>query len=263
VGKLCQSDPIASPLTYPGRIPDTSGVLLDNRFILLRPVPHLPVGQWIVCRDGATVTLAGLLQSLGVSGLSARHPVVAVGSNASPGQVRRKLLRHSVRPVVPMTLAEVPGIIPGVSAHVSRPGYVPAVPVEAAEVSRLFVLWLDDDELAALDRTEPNYRRCRLPAERHPVVSASGAPLPPCFVYVGKHGHLVDAQGRTRRLTTQHDLIRSLLDESPRLRRLCGTTPESFIACVQHAAVREAIYRLFPAERLVQPQPGLIGLPGS
>ncbi|MET7336085.1 hypothetical protein [Nonomuraea sp. NPDC005650] len=251
LGHLFHSDPMTKPLTYPGRIPATSGVLAGDAYLPLRPVPE---GEW---RAGDE-TLDGLLARLGRAPMPERHPVVAVGSNAAPSQLRRKFVGQSIPPVVPMTLAEVDGIAPGVSAHVSRWGYLPAVPLEApGETSRLFVVWPDDRELAALDRTEPNYWRRRLPAERHPVTLESGTPLPPCFVYVGRHGCLVDETGAARRLADQWTLIQRLLDESAELRRLCGSTPEEFVASVRDEALRETIRRLFPTRS----QPGLAGLP--
>ncbi|MFF4620320.1 hypothetical protein [Nonomuraea jabiensis] len=255
---LFHADPMTMPLTYPGRLPTTSGVLVDDAYLPLLLDEAAPADDW----QAGAETLGELLARLDRSPMSERHPVVAVGSNASPDQMRRKFVNHGIRPVIPMTLADVDGIAPGVSAHVNRWGYVPAVPVEApGETSRLFVLWLDERELAALDLTEPNYRRRRLPAERHPVTLESGVPLPPCFVYVGRHGCLVDETGEARRLADQRALIQCLLDESPELRRLCGSTPEEFIASVRDEALRDMIYQLFPAERRTMPQPALADLP--
>ncbi|SDM36841.1 hypothetical protein SAMN05421874_1627 [Nonomuraea maritima] len=255
---LFHSDPMAQPLTYPGRIPTTSGVLVDDAYLPLRLVEDAPAEDWQLGDE----TLHKFLARLECSPMSERHPVVAVGSNASPSQMRRKYVSQGFSPIIPMTLADVYGIAPGVSAHVNRWGYVPAVPVEApGETSRLFVVWLDERELAALDVTEPNYWRRRLPADRHPVTLESGVRLPPCFVYVGKHGCLVDEGGAARRLTDQHTLIQVLLDESAELRRLCGSTAEEFISSVRDEALRDTIYQLFPAERRAQQQPELVGLP--
>ncbi|WP_052424293.1 hypothetical protein [Nonomuraea candida] len=237
---LFADDPMARPLTYPGRVPAGSGVLVDDAYVPLRP-EGAPQG-WRA--DGET--LAGLLAREGCAPLEERHRVVAVGSNAAPGQVRRKFLTHRVRPVVPMTVAEVHGVAPGVSAHVSRWGYVPAAPIGApGETSRLFVLWLDERQLAALDLTEPNYRRRPLDG---PVVLESGARVPPPFVYEGRHGCLAGPDGRGRRLTSQRRLIRSLLDTSPALRRLCGSTPEDFVRNVRDETVREAACLVLRAE---------------
>ncbi|GLW08974.1 hypothetical protein Misp01_41040 [Microtetraspora sp. NBRC 13810] len=260
VADLFRDDPMAQPLTYPGRIPATSGVLVDDAYLALCPVESAPADEWQVGDE----TLEKLLARLGCAPMVERHPVVAVGSNASPSQMRRKFVTHGIRPVIPMTLADVEGIAPGVSAHVNRWGYVPAVPVETpGESSRLFVLWLDDRELSTLDITEPNYWRRRMPVERHPVALESGVLLPPCYVYVGKHGCLADETGEARRLTDQRRLIQSLLDESAELRRLCGSTPDEFISLVRDEALRDTIYRLFPAERRTLLQPGLVDLPSS
>ncbi|NJP98284.1 hypothetical protein HCN51_54205 [Nonomuraea sp. FMUSA5-5] len=232
---LFADDPVAAPLTYPGRIPPGSGVLMDDAY-----VPR----EW---RAGGAA-IAALLASAGQAPLDARHRVVAVGSNAAPSQLRRKFRDHGVRAVVPMTLAEVPGVAPGVSAHVSRWGYVPAAPIETqGEASRLFVLWLDERQLAALDLTEPNYRRRPLTSA---VTLEDGTPLPPPFVYEGRHGCVAaPGDGRPRRLTSQPELIRSLLDGSAALRRLCGSTPEEFVANVRDDTVREAAYLLLQRER--------------
>lgn len=223
---------MARPLTYPGRVPAGSGVLADDAYV------PLSEGGW---RESA----AALLAARGRAPLDARHRVVAVGSNAAPSQVRRKFLDHGVRPVVPMTVAEVTGIAPGVSAHVSKWGYVPAAPIETpGETSRLFVLWLDEEQLAALDLTEPNYRRRPLTG---PVTLEDGTRLPPPFVYEGRHGCLATGDG-PRRLTPQRPLIQSLLDDSAALRHLCGNTPEDFVDNVRDDTVRAGAYRLLQAE---------------
>lgn len=255
---LFHDDPMARPLTYPGRIPATSGVLVDDHYLPLLPIDGTPAEEW----QAGDETLDKLLARLGCSPMSERCPVVAVGSNASPSQMRRKFVSHAIRPVIPMTLADVEGIVPGVSAHVNRWGYVPAAPVEApGETSRLFVLWLDDRELATLDVAEPNYWRRLLPADRHSVTLESGVRLPPCFAYVGRHGCLTDGDGQARRLVDQPTLIQSLLDDSAELRRLCGGTPEEFIARVRDEVIREAVHQLFPAEGRVLSQPELVSLP--
>ena len=102
-----------------------------------------------------------------------------------------------LRPVVPITRVRVHGLAVGVSAHVSRPGYVPATAVaDPAAVSDMWVLWLDPEALSALDDTEPNYRRIRL-SSRYPVHL-----LPPGGSYAdaaftsSRHGHLVNRAGR-------------------------------------------------------------------
>ncbi|MEW9556356.1 hypothetical protein [Nonomuraea sp. NPDC050783] len=244
--RLFADDPISRPLTYPGRIPATSGVLLDAAYLPLRPAAGRGPEEW----DAGGHVLADLLSRGGFAPMTERHPVAAVGSNAAPGQLLRKFRDHAVRPVVPMTLADVPGIAPGVSAHVSRWGYVPAAPIGTpGETSRLFVLWLDERQLAALDLTEPNYARRPL---SHPVTLESGLRRPPVSVYTGRHGCLAGPGGRPRRLAPQRALIQELLDASPALRRLCGDTPGAFVAAVQDDTVRAAVYRVLQNGHRVQ-----------
>jgi hypothetical protein len=251
---LFEDDPITAPLTYPGRIPDTSGVLIDASFHALRAVTGTEPERWQM----SSAPLSAVMERKGGSPLSARVPVVAVGSNAAPSQLLRKFAARSVRPVIPVTLADVSNLIPGVSAHVSKAGYIPAVPVKIPDaVSRLFVIWPDNAQLCILDETEPNYWRRRLPADEFPVRLESGITLPECFLYVGKHGCLVDAEGRPRRLTDQRALIQELLDESPLLRKQCGESPEEFVTRVQDSATREAVRRILAMEGRVSAQPDL------
>ena len=254
------ADPITEPLTYPGRIPQTSGVLIDAKFHSLRAVAGVEPEHWQM----SSTPLSGVIQQHGGSPMSARVPVVAVGSNAAPSQLVRKFATRSVRPLIPVTLSDVSNLVPGVSAHVSKPGYIPAVPVKVpGAASRLSVLWLDNVQLRILDETEPNYWRRRLPAESFPVRLESGIALSKCFLYVGKHGCLVDTQGQPRQLTDQRTLIQELLDESPLLRKLCGESPEEFVARVQNSETREAVRRTFATEGKVAAQSDLTQLPES
>ena len=254
------ADPITEPLTYPGRIPDTSGVLIDAKFHSLRVVTGAEPEHWQI----SSTPLSRVIQQHGGSPMSARVPVVAVGSNAAPSQLVRKFATRSVRPLIPVTLSDVSNLVPGVSAHVSKPGYIPAVPVKVpGAASRLSVLWLDNVQLRILDETEPNYWRRRLPAESFPVRLESGVALSKCFLYVGKHGCLVDTQGQPRRLTDQRTLIQELLDDSPLLRKLCGKSPEEFVARVRGSETREAVRRTFAKEGKVAAQSGLTQLSES
>jgi hypothetical protein len=257
---LFEDDPITEPLTYPGRIPGTSGVLIDAKFHSLRAVAGVGPEHWQM----SSTPLSGVIEQHGGSPMSARVPVVAVGSNAAPSQLVRKFATRSVRPLIPVTLSDVSNLVPGVSAHVSKPGYIPAVPVKVpGAASRLSVLWLDNVQLRILDETEPNYRRLRLPAESFPVRLESGVALSKCSLYVGKHGCLVDTQGQPRRLTDQWTLIQELLDESPLLRKLCGESPEEFVARAQDSETRKAVRRTFATEGKVAAQSDLTQLPES
>jgi hypothetical protein len=121
------------------------------------------------------------LRSVGGPPAASRTPVLAVGSNASPAQLQRKLSNVDRPTLVPITAVSVHGLVVGVSAHVSRPGYLPATPVPSADArSDLWILWLDEAELAAVDATEPNYDRVRLP-DRCPVRLTTGGPVTGCW----------------------------------------------------------------------------------
>ena len=68
----------------------------------------------------------------------------------------------------------------------------------------------------------------RLPA-RCPVELISGQAVTDGWVYVSRHGHLLNAAGQPRRLTDQATLITALLAELPALRELAGPDPEQWI----------------------------------
>jgi hypothetical protein len=201
------------------------------------------------------------LREQGVPSLARRTPVLSVGSNASPAQIRRKMANAGLRAVVPITRVRVHGLVVGVSAHVSKPGYVPATPVtDPTAVSDMWVLWLDLETLRALDGTEPNYQRIRLPS-RYSIHLWPGPPGPPvrgCSVYVSRHGHLIDQAGEPRTLTDQATLIAGLLADVPTLMTLAGTTPGEWIRRTRDEGVRDGIRAHFLAAGIVR-QSGIDG----
>jgi hypothetical protein len=192
---------------------------------------------------------------LGASGgapAASRTPVLAVGSNASPAQLQRKLINAGLRALVPVTAVSVRGLAVGVSAHVSRPGYLPATPIPSADaVSDLWILWLDEAELAAVDATEPNYDRVPLP-DRYPVRLPTGQPVTRSSVYLSRHGYLLNEAGEPRRLTDQPTLISGLPAEIPALALLVGTSPQEWIEHTRDAAVRDAVREVFGSMGLVR-----------
>ncbi len=98
--------------------------------------------------------------ALAAPGPRTGRAVVAVGSNAAPAVLRAKLHRHGVSTDVAVAPLQVNGIAVGHSAHVSVGGYIAAAPYAApGRVADVHVSWFDDDQLAALDATEPNYDR--------------------------------------------------------------------------------------------------------
>ncbi|MFF7451693.1 MULTISPECIES: hypothetical protein [unclassified Streptomyces] len=196
------------PLLYPGVWPSDSGLLDGDRL--------LPLDQ-LRYED--------------------RVPVLAVGSNASPAQLRHKMAEFGITSPIPMVRTRVTGIDVGVSAHVSLLGYVSASPVEApAAVRELFVTWLDARQLAVIDASEGvplpdgNYRRAWLPSPEVRIELADGTRLPGAYVYVNRHGVLHDGTGAPRSHPGQRALLTELLVGSARLRELFGVTPEEFSA---------------------------------
>jgi hypothetical protein len=198
------------------------------------------------------VPLDRYLRAMGAPPTASRTPVLAVGSNASPAQLHRKLSNVGQPTLVPITAVSVHGLAVGVSAHVSRPGYLPATPVPSADArSNLWILWLDEAELAAVDATEPNYDRVRLP-DRCPVRLTTEQPVTGCWVYLSRHGYLLNQAGEPRRLTDQPTLISALLAEIPALASLGGTSPQQWIERTHDAAVRDAIREIFGSMGLVR-----------
>lgn len=243
-------DPIGHPLIYPGRLPGESGLLDGDHFLALRR--RTASDGWRLAGGG---TLDGALRGRGRPVMADRRPVLAVGSNGSPAQLHRKLAGRA-RVLVPMTYVTVGGLVSGVSAHVSRAGYVPAAPVLApGATGRFVVLWLDEEQLPVVDATEPNYHRIPLPGS----VSLDGGAGGGCAVYAGRHGCLVDRRGRPFPLVDQAGLLAGLLDDLPELGRLAGAGgPEEFVARVRDdPGLREAVRVLWRRERRVLEQADL------
>ncbi|MEU5098289.1 hypothetical protein [Streptomyces sp. NPDC020996] len=164
-----------------------------------------------------------------------RAPVLAIGSNACPGQLRSKTAEAGIASPVPMVRSRVTGIDVGVSAHVSRMGCVAASPVGSpGTVRELFVLWLDAEQLAMIDASEGvplphgNHRRAWLPSPAVRIEPAHGTVLPGAFAYVNRRGVLHDGAGVPRAHPGRRPLPTELLPRSRRLRELFGVTPEEF-----------------------------------
>ncbi len=223
--------PREHPLRYPGVWPAESGLLHGDRMFPL---------ERLVYDD--------------------RVPVLTVGSNASPAQLRYKMTEFGIAAPVPMVRARVRGIEVGVSAHVSRAGYVSASPVKAPSAAReLFVIWLDPRQLTAIDASEGvplpdgNFRRAWLPAPEVRIELPDGHVLPGAHAYVNRHGVLHDGARTPRRHPgDQHTLLTDLLVESAALRELLGVTPEEFSARARADATLCAVAtRLFAEHQWV------------
>ena len=196
------------PLVYPGAWPEESGLLDGDRLL---PLTRLTYPD--------------------------RVPVLAVGSNACPGQLRHKMREYGLSSPIPLVKARVTGLEVGVSAHVSAMGYVSASPFRAPGHTReLFLTWLDPAQLAAVDVSEgvtapPGaYDRVPLPAAGFRIELESGATLDGAHLYVNRRGILHDGTGEPLRHPGERPLLAELLARSPRLKELLGATPEEFCA---------------------------------
>lgn len=128
--------------------------------------------------------------------------VVAVGSNAAPHVLRRKLTHVRSSDIVCLQPVHVTNITVGHSAHVAARGYLPAATIFAGQRSiTTIAAWLGPDHIEALDATEPNYHRQTVNTRDHPLIHGRPTPflpedrppLPTEFdLYVSRHGVLAD-----------------------------------------------------------------------
>lgn len=176
-----EDDLTARPWEYPGRSAKHSGLMLGPSFVPLTPPPNDDWGAALV--DGAG-TLDRALALAGGPPIAQRALVLAVGSNAAPAVMRREFASLIVDAVVPFVAVTVEGFGVGHSAHVSRTGFIAATGYRApGEVTATFASWLDEEQLACLDATEPNYRRHRLSARHLPVRLDGGSTAAQVHLY--------------------------------------------------------------------------------
>jgi hypothetical protein len=247
-------DPIAAPLTYPGATPGGSAVLVTEINVLdVRPSRTTPLGEWRVRLSGEDWALDQVLLEYEAVPIAGRIPVLAVGSNAAPAQVRRKLATRGRATAVPITAVKVDGLSVGVSAHVSKAGYVPATPVRDPSSKNLlmWVTWLAQDQLLTMDETEPNYDRIRVPRFCS-IRLTSGQVVSECWLYVSRHGYLIGPSGEPRKLIDQAGLISSLLAEFPGLAELAGTSPKEWVSRARNKQIRDDIRDLFRSAGIVR-----------
>lgn len=251
--------PALHPLTYPG-LPVTVPALLTGAELLELRLRPGGLGAWTV--DGAGHrphrSLDDILTALGQPPVAGRHPVIAVGSNASPGQLSHKLARRGVPGTVPMVPVRLRGLGIGCSAHIGRAGYVAAAPYGSRTArTTLVVSWLDTAQLPAVDATElPNYRRVLLPGDAYEMTLPSGERLDEAYVYVSVRGVLADPVTGLPRPGggDQAALLDALLDASARLRELLGPDAASWVRrAAADPELRARGTRLFADEGWVLP----------
>jgi hypothetical protein len=118
-----------------------------------------------------------------------RVPVLAAGSNQSPAQLKRKYGHLADAGMIPARRGVLHEFDVVYAAHLTGYGSVPATfqrsPGTAVTV---FVLWLDEPQLARMHETEGNYTYDHLHGIR--ITLDSGAPMEQAFAYSSKSGCL-------------------------------------------------------------------------
>ena len=163
--------PSEDPEGYPGRLSEGNYLLLGDTVLSLPP--GASIDEWLERADATP--------------MQRRSAVLALGSNASPPQLMRKFARVADL-AIPVLRAWALGIRPAFSAHINPAGYIPAaarLAVERTQRYRVWLTFLDDDQLAIMDLTEPSYDRVVLShADGGPVVELdSGECLTACALY--------------------------------------------------------------------------------
>ncbi|QKT06130.1 hypothetical protein HUN08_02195 [Gordonia sp. X0973] len=207
--------PRLKPMTYPGVWPDHSVVIAADRIWELNDRDGFPL-EWEdtppvrlgVCRvrderspdrpDGEAMQLGRLAEDRRFAMIDRRVPVVAIGSNAAPSQLRYKFANRPEALFIPQVRARISGVGIGYMSQVSIFGYIAATayPDADSEVT-LAVQLLDEKQLTELDASEsPHYRRVWLGRDQGvEVLLATGERLPGVYAYVAAGGVLTDAAG--------------------------------------------------------------------
>ncbi|OYN92117.1 hypothetical protein [Parenemella sanctibonifatiensis] len=211
--------PRRQPMLYPGRWPEESVLLSGQAMWPLRsydgvalgahdPVdwdgfrlPHLGLAmpesdkRALGLKAQSAPMLGRVLESLNVPGCNSRVPVLCVGSNAAPAQLRDKFVDNVLTRAltIPMVQAEVSDARVGFAPVIAPKGYVPTTLLPApGESVRLYVQFLDRDQLALVDDSELGYRRVWLGREQARTVLSTGEELPGLYAYVHTAGALAD-----------------------------------------------------------------------
>ncbi len=211
--------PSEHPLSYPGKLVTSNCLLLGSWLYVLQPAPGLPLADWKVQRDGGPLPitdaphLGAVLSAAGALPMARRSPVLAVGSNAAPGQLAYKYHGYAHHNIIPITHVMTSKLAAAHSAHVGRAGYIPFIPIfsDGAGRTRLNVLWLDDEQLRRMDDTEQNYTRVTIASSAVRTQLDSGLPLELFDLYRGRWGALCSEPGALPMMATSQAGVYSFL----------------------------------------------------
>jgi hypothetical protein len=176
--------PRDDPLGYPGRYHTRSYLLADDEVIGLDRL------------DG-TEPLDALLQRHRAAPIVERTAVLAIGSNAAPAQLHRKLAAGSSR-TVPVIRATLTGVAIGFSRHITAYGSIPMTPAARdGAVTDVFVTYLDADQLGTITASEgANYELAQFVGTAGTTLTLELGPVVPGFAaFVTTRGVLrIDGQ---------------------------------------------------------------------
>lgn len=250
--------PVPAPEDYPWVGPAVrSALLLDEGIVDLDPYGGVeePSEQ----ADEPLVDVAAIEQALakeGAAPLAERTLVLAVGSNQTPETIARKYRRsgRDISVTTPFVRCTVHHLAVGHVAHIAVPGYLPAAPYRAeGERMELVATWFDEEQLAVVDETEPNYDRLRLSTEDFPLTLATGQEPAHFDVYASVWGVLAHEHRPIPLRHRQQEMFDELvgLTDSPL------THGDAADVCAALAAAPEALHQLVTAHDLLVPD----GLP--
>ena len=145
--------------------------------------------------EGETKSVAQHLRSTGVEpgpDVRDRIPVLAVGSNQSPGHLARKFAQLGGDVVIPVSRCRLEHFDSVYAFHFTQYGSIPATVQHAPGcVVTLAVTWLTPDQLAVMHPTEiaaSNYAYVHMRGIR--LTLDGGARLSEVYCYLGRHGCL-------------------------------------------------------------------------
>lgn len=246
--------PSEHPLSYPGKLVTSNCLLLGSWLYVVEATPGRLLADWTVQHDGGPLPptggdrLGAVLSAAGAPPMARRSPVVAVGSNAAPAQLAYKYRNHSHHNIIPITHVTTSRLAAAHSAHVSRAGYIPLIPVlaEGPRRTRLNVLWLDDDQLRRMDDTEPNYTRVIVESPTVRAQLDSGLPLESFELYRGRWGALCSDPGGSPMMATSQTEVYAFLSTHQWFRSIVpelGDGPQSAAAALARDEARRSQIR--------------------
>jgi hypothetical protein len=286
-----ESDDTLAASKYPGNPTKIDGVLCDSRFYPLARKPMRRLGQSLVegvvgspnpgdALPGDLWSLNKFLVRNNATQIDKRYPVVAVGSNADPQIIARKIKGYNerfgeaVNDVIPFVRATMHGLSIGHLPRPSKGTYFPftAFLEDSEDTSsksvEVVVTFLDKGQLLAIDSTEPNYDRVQVDGSRYPLILKSiedyEEGLGSYNLYWTKRGVLLDESRHPQVVhETQAALIKSLVNSDPRLSQLFKNWPEHSQAKVSGEDFADSILELLAEKGMVSqvPLPEGINLP--